>query len=324
MDHSQRRQRKTPRRAIPSTTINPTTTQNALGATLARDVRVHPEDARDQREREQDHADHGEKLEPVLLAVRDDRLVRVLERLDDLLVVVEEVPDALGGVDDVVEVELEVMGEEALRVALEQAQSGALGLDDLAVRDDLLLRVGDVADDLLAAALLELVLDRVQLVPDLVQDREAVVEEVVEDVVEQVARRLREELVAKLVVLLAATEEVGDGQKLDVGERDEEVLAEEDVELGRVQPLDRLVVDREVEDDEEVLRVLVDLRPLPLREDVLDVELVEAVALGEIRGLERPRLVDVNPGEPVSGELGDPRLGPLDRPGPLRRGPVHA
>src|SRR6187200_1329929 len=110
----------------------------ALGATLARDMRVHPEDARDQRERKQNHADHCEELEPVLLPVRDDRLIRILERLDDLLVVVEEVPDALGCVDDVVEVELEVLGEEALGVALEQAQGRTLGLDDLAVRDDLL------------------------------------------------------------------------------------------------------------------------------------------------------------------------------------------
>jgi hypothetical protein len=34
-----------------------------------------------------------------------------------------------------------------------------------------------------------------------------------------------------------------------------------------------------VEDHEDVLGVLVDLRPLPLREDVLDVELVEAEPL---------------------------------------------
>jgi hypothetical protein len=66
-----------------------------------------------------------------------------------------------------------------------------------------------------------------------------------------------------------------------------------------------------VENDEEVLGVLVDLRPLPLRENILDVELVEAETLGEHRGLEGSRLVDVDPGEPVSGELGDPRLGAL-------------
>ena len=63
----------------------------------------------------------------------DRRLVRVLERLDDLLVVVQDVPDSLGGVDDVVEVELELLGQEALDVALEQAQGRPLRLDDLAV-----------------------------------------------------------------------------------------------------------------------------------------------------------------------------------------------
>ena len=64
-------------------------------------------------------------------------------------------------------------------------------------------------------ALEDVVLDRVELVPDLVEDREAVVEEVVEDVVEQVARALAEELVAELRVLAAALEEPRDRQQLD-------------------------------------------------------------------------------------------------------------
>ena len=119
---------------------------------------------------------------------------------------------------------------------------------------------------------------------DLVEDREAVVEEVVEHLVEQAAGALREELLAQRLVVLAAVEEPRDGQQLDVRQRDEVVGAEEDVELGGVQPLDRLVVDREVEDDEEVVRVLVDLRPLALREHVLDVERVPAEALGELAG----------------------------------------
>ena len=158
----------------------------------------------------------------------------------------------------------------------------------------------------------DVVLDRVELVPDLVEDREAVVEEIVEDVVEEVARALGEELASELLVALAAREEPRDGEQLDVRKRDQEVVAEEDVELGRVQPLDRLVVDREVEDDEEVARVLVDLRPLALREDVLDVELVEAEALGQLAELERGRSLDVNPGESASGELVDPRRARLD------------
>ena len=53
--------------------------------------------------------------------MRDERLVRVFERLDDLLVVVEEVPNPLARVDDVVEVELEILGEERLDAPLELA-----------------------------------------------------------------------------------------------------------------------------------------------------------------------------------------------------------
>ena len=149
---------------------------------------------------------------------RDHRLVRVLERLDDFLVVVEDVPDALGGVDDVVEVELELLRQEPLDVALEQAQGRALRLDDLPVADDLLLDVRDVADDLFGAALEHVVLERVELVPDLVEDREAVVEEVVEHLVEQAARALREELLAeRLVVARSARNSRVTGSSSTVG-----------------------------------------------------------------------------------------------------------
>ena len=240
--------------------------------------------------------------------MRDHRLVRLLERVGDLLVVVEQVPDALGGVDDVVEVDLELLGEEPLDAALQQPQRGALGLDDLAVRDDLLLHVGDVPDDLLGGALEQLVLDPVELVPDLVEDREAVVEEVVEDVVQQVAGALAEEVVAEALVVLDPAEEPGDGQQLDVRQRDDVVAPEEEVELGRVQPPDRLVVPGEVEDGEEIVRVLVDLRPLALREDVLEIELVPAEALGELGRLSEQRRVEMDPGQAVCGDLGEPRL----------------
>jgi hypothetical protein len=161
-----------------------------------REVHIHPEDAREERQREQDDAHHRQDLQAVLLAVRDERLVRRLEPLDDFLVVVEQVPDPFGGVDDVVEVELEILRQEALGVPLEDTERRALRLDDLAVRDDLLLRVRDVADDLVARSLEDLGLDRVELRPDLVEDREAVVEEVVEDVVEEISGPFREQLLA--------------------------------------------------------------------------------------------------------------------------------
>ena len=126
---------------------------------------------------------------------------------------------------------------------------------------------------------------------DLVEDREAVVEEVVEDLVQQPPRAAREELLAQALVLLAAPEETRDREELAVGDRDDVVVADEDVELGGVQPLNRLVEDREVEDGEEVpvLLVVVDLRPLSLRDDVLDVEGMPAEALRErLRRRRRP------------------------------------
>ena len=75
---------------------------------------------------------------------------------------------------------------------------------------------------------------------DLVEDREAVVEQLVEDVVEQVARALCRTAARAGLVVLAPMEEPGHRQQLDVGKRHEVVLADEDVELGRVQALDCL------------------------------------------------------------------------------------
>ena len=188
---------------------------------------------------------------------------------------------------------------------LEEPQGRTLRLDDLAVADDLLLRVRDVADDLLGAPLEDVVLDRVELVPDLVEDREAVVEEVVEDLVEEPAGALGEELVSEVRVLFAAVEEALDGPQLVTGQGNEVVGPDEDVELGRVQALDAAVVDREVKHDEEVavVGVVIDLGALALREDVLHVERMPAEALRENACVERVGRGEMDPGEVGGVEL---------------------
>src|SRR5690242_13727816 len=56
-------------------------------AALSGDADVHAPDARQQCEREDDDADRGEHPEDVVEAMRDHRLVGLLERLCDLLVV---------------------------------------------------------------------------------------------------------------------------------------------------------------------------------------------------------------------------------------------
>src|SRR5262249_58210853 len=98
----------------------------------------------------------------------------------------------------------------------------------------------------------------------------------------------------------------------DRGQRHQVALAEEDVELARVQPLDDLVVDREMEDGEEVVGVLVDLRSLPLREHVLKVERMPTEPLLKMLGLRSRRRGQVNPGEAVLVKFSEPRLGRRD------------
>ena len=72
-----------------------------------------------------------------------------------------------------------------------------------------------------------------------------------------------------------------------------------------------LVVDREVEDDEEValVGVVVDLRALALREHVLDVERVPAEALRERARPRACRRVEVDPGQAGGAELSEAGAG---------------
>jgi hypothetical protein len=63
-----------------------------------------------------------------------------------------------------------------------------------------------------------------------------------------------------------------------------------------------------VEDDEEVLGVLIDLRALALGEDVLDIEWVPTEALGELACLLEGGAGEMNPGEVVRRELGYARF----------------
>ena len=215
------------------------------------------------------------------------------------------------------------VGREALAAAVEQAQHGALRLHDPAVVDDLLLGVGDVPHQVVALALEERVLDQVELEADLVQDREAVVVHRVDDLVEQEARALAHVLLAGRLAALAARPQGAQRLQRLVGERDHQVLGNEEVQLRRLEPPRALVEAREVQDDEQVVGVLVDLRPLaPPREHVLEVEGVEVVVLGQPGGLELGRRLDVQPREPVRLEALDVRPGAVSPR--LVRGPSPA
>src|SRR5436190_3531095 len=280
--------------------------------TLARDPGVHAPDPGHQRQREEDHREHGEHAQDVVELVGEHRLVGVLERLGGLLVALEHLPDALGRVVDVVEVEVEVVRDVARLGALQVTDHRALRADDLAEVDDLLLDVGEVANDLLGPPLEDVLLEALELVAHLAQHRKGRVDAVVDDLVEQVAGALGEHLVAELRVGAAAFEQVLDGLQGLVGQRDHEVAADEQVQLGRVEPPDVLVETREVQDDEQVVVVLVDLRALVAREDVLVVQRVEVEVLLQPGAIAGPGPLDMDPAQAVGLDgldVGGLRLG---------------
>ena len=217
--------------------------------------------------------------------------------LDDLLEVLEHVPDALGRVVDVVEVDLEVLGHVALACARGRCSAARCGRTILRK-----LMISCLTSEMSRtisrrAALEDVVLDALELVAHLAEHRERGVDAVVDDLVEQVAGALAEQLLAHVLARAAALEEVLERLQRLVGQRDDEVGPDEDVELGRVQAADGLVEAREVQDDEEVVLVLVDLRALVAREDVLVVERVEVEVLLEPGAIDRARALDVDPAQ---------------------------
>src|SRR5205085_5919625 len=119
------------------------------------------------------------------------------------------------------------------------------------------------------------------------------------------------------LVRAAALEEVLDRLERSVRQRDQVVGPDEHVELLGIQAPDLLVENRELQNDEEVVVVLVELRALVARADVLVVERVELEVLLEPGLVDRAGTLDVDPTQTVvlddlyarlslRGELGYP------------------
>ena len=117
--------------------------------------------------------------------------------------------------------------------------------------------------------------------------------------------------VAQLLLLAVALEHRGQRRERDVRERDQVVRAHEQVELGGQDPAGLLLEQREVQDDEDVVVVLVELRRVVARVDVLVVERVEVEVGLEPVAIGGPRRFDVDPAD--AGGLDDLRHRHLGR-----------
>ena len=163
-----------------------------------------------------------------------------------------------------------------------------------------------VSDDLRRTALEDVVLEALQLERGLAQHRERRIDAGVDDLVEQVAGPLGEDLLAQVVLLAIPLEHRRQRWQRHVRQRDDVIGTHEQVELGSQDARAVLVEEWEVQHDEDVVVVLVELRALVAREDVLVVERVEIEVLLQpvaVRGAGR---FDVDPAD--GGRLDDLRI----------------
>ena len=152
---------------------------------------------------------------------------------------------------------------------------------------------------------------RSSLTRHLAQHRERGIDAGVDDLVEQVAGALREGRLAEVLLLAVALEHRRQRRERDVRQRDQVVGAHEQVELGGQDPAGLLLEQRELEDDEDVVVVLVELGAVVARVDVLVVERVEVEVRLEPVAVGRPRRLDVDPAD--AGRLDDVGRGDIGR-----------
>jgi hypothetical protein len=141
------------------------------------------------------------------------------------------------------------------------------------------------------------VLDRVDVLTDLVDYGETVVDEAVEDKVEQIARAAAHGLPPGLLAGLTCSEQGDQGPEVALVQGDQIVFPHENGDLaGRRYP-GLSIVHGEMEHHEEVGLVLVDLGQLDPAQAVVEIEAVEWVVVGQILSLGLSRPLDIDPSE---------------------------
>ena len=242
---------------------------------------AHPEDPAERGDAREHDGHPGQPLHDQRQVVVHRRQVDVERAADQLAVRVELVGQPDEVVVDVAEVEDLVgvdEGEVAVRELVEDLADRCRGAAD---RDELALQVEQPLERLRVALLDDRVLDEVDLVAELVHEREVAVDQVVAQRPQEVigaAGQDRRQPVAAEVVGRPRVPRGGVG-------RQQEPLAEDHVDLARH---DRVAVDEREHHDVDAVRGDLDLRPLVALEDVLGDELVEAEQLGDRRDLRPP------------------------------------
>ena len=144
-------------------------------------------------------------------------------------------------------------------------------------------------------------LDLPHVPTNLVENREHVIHQAIQDAVEQPARPFSHVALGKGLILLATGEEGLQRLEPAIVHHDQEVGANEEIDLAGRTDAPLVVEYGEMHHDEEIVLVLVDFGALALAQHVVEVQRVKAEPAPQHIDVLRRRVFDVHPGYVVIG-----------------------
>jgi hypothetical protein len=194
-------------------------------------------------------------------------------------------------------------------LAFQVADDGYLRLDHAAQRDDIAPHQRDLLHDLAHVLVEHVLFNGANLAVHFAQHGKVVVHHRVQDHVQQPPCAAPHLLAPRHAIVLAGGEEGVQSLETPIVDGDQKTCPDEEVHLAGARHLARLVVDRKVHDDKEIVVILVDLRPLNLTENVLQIQGMKGIVLAQIGHILGCGILDVYPGQALMGDRGDAHRG---------------
>ncbi len=225
-----------------------------------------------------------------------------MEGSGQFLEVFEVVPNFFDFVDDIVKVNIKVLGEEFFILVFELGDDGALRNDHAAEVDDVFFEHEDVFEAVAGMVGIEnFGFEVVDVFAERVEKREARTKEVIGEHIKKITRPFGKVFFAGFAIFLAFGEEFFDCGVVIV-KRDDKIGTDKNVYFGGFNMAGATRADRDVQDHENVIVVVVDFRPLAFGKAIFEVEGMEFV--GALEGVDDGfiGLRNVGPIEALRGE----------------------
>ena len=218
---------------------------------------------------EEDSGENGEHFHRQFQLVGEEGIVGGFERLDGFFLALQDVPQADVGADHILEIDFCFRWDERVILLEDGFKDGALGFQGAAEVEDVALQDGDLENHLLFFFREDLIFDKIQLLADMVEAREAGIEKEGDDMVEEVGRSSFHGQSALAFALLQILEKFSELIDALAVAGDEMAVGQDDIQFARIRrPLLR-VEEGDMDGKEQAVIVLHDFGLIGGRDELL-------------------------------------------------------